>query len=192
MPRLDFPQLAAAGLGAALLVGGVASPAPADDAGLPPYPWSLSASDTYPFENSGTPTDGTAFLYLWILPGGGPGWEHACFDLAGTGMTILGTTASFGIQYIDGCFFNPSCAGNPTIVATVLVLDEPGDICFAPSSNTGTNCTWDCGLVPPGWRNSWIGYTNQSPIACADSDWGPCGTVGVTPGEWGRIKAGYR
>jgi hypothetical protein len=108
---------------------------------------------------------------------------------------ILSVNPGLGVQIVDDCFY-ANCPPGLMIAATITVLNMPGEICFAPTSIGGWNCTWDCAAEPVAWGNTWTGYANDGSASCSQNTPEPCANAvevrEIPATAWGRVKTMYR
>lgn len=115
---------------------------------------SLSLSVTDPDVHTGTPV-GFGMVYLWLKCSTSGGLQSLEADLAGS-IPIVGFTAAAGV-FNTGTSTSlglvlANCGVGPKLLGTVAVADfSGGDLCVAPSSNTGdlllTSCAADGSLA---------------------------------------------
>jgi hypothetical protein len=170
------------------------------------YAWSLSASSTDPFVQTGSPLPepGPFDLWLWFVCHEGDGVAAAEFDLTVTGDFLvvtfspiwppvinLGVSASL-LLAIGGCPTPPFLAGH----FIMIDLGNGGTACLGPSATSGLNVSVDCGFPQPtAFPNGVLGYSSDGSKPCAIGD---CVDIAVTAGPeledatWGRIKGTYR
>ena len=123
-------------------------PVPEAHATPPPYEWTVSASQVDPFVNTVVPSNEVRTIYLWMVGAAG-GMATADFRLVGTTLILAATaTNGFSVDLDSGQISHPECPQGPVIAAELLVLDLPGQLCFAPAAADGTNgAVLDCELV---------------------------------------------
>jgi hypothetical protein len=174
-----------------------------------PYGWTISASNTDPYVNAVEPNFSIDTFYLWLAccdvpayPDGtarAQGFTAAEFALVFTGIQILAATPALGCVAGDPpppppdfLIFCTGCPCGPIPVASLLVFNFPGSICFAPSVANGRLGAVDCEAQPELWGIDWIGIdtTGKGPpcsggLPCQDP-------VAVDAASWGRVKGLYR
>ena len=158
---------------AALLAAALTVPSPATAGNL--YGWTISASSSDPFVNSGLPAPGTRDLFLWLTCSPHDGLTAAEFDLIiGGGLALQSVSPQNGfvnagsgpevrLGYAGGCVWGP------VVAAKLTFFDAgPGTICFAPSSDNGVNATRDCSTTAPAlWTNDFVGFATIFEGPCA-------------------------
>jgi len=133
------------------------------------YHWTISASDTDPFVQSGSfPTGSPTSAYLWLVSCDVPpplpeGMQAAEMGIIATPNVLhLATTPRPGFLNaggvsdlflaVGGCPCGPIVAADLLIIATDNV---PGAMCIGPNSSTGIAGTVDCGSTPQEWPMTW-------------------------------------
>ena len=161
------------------------------------YGWSVSGSSTDPFVNTGTASMAVTNLYLWLACSEGSGMSAAEFDMVVTGISPLAFTPMNG--FLNAGTFPAlllavgGCPNGPLVAGSILVLDLPGNIAFAPSAANGILGTVDCVTpVPNLWPMEWRGYDNTGAPAPESKPGDLCEVVSVEDGSWGSIKSLYR
>jgi len=161
------------------------------------YGWSVSGSATDANVNTGTPTGGVGTFYLWFNCNDGDGMSAAEFDMVVTGISPLAFTPMNG--FLNAGTFPAlllavgGCPNGPLVAGSILVLDLPGNIAFAPSAANGILGTVDCVTpVPNLWPMEWRGYDNTGAPAPESKPGDLCEVVSVEDGSWGSIKSLYR
>jgi hypothetical protein len=165
---------------------------PASAGTNPIFAWSVSGSETDPFDNTGVPTGALDTLYLWLY----------CSDpVLAAEMTlavdppesILGFEPVNGFRNfgdlthllltVAGCPTPPLIAGNIFVLHTV-----PVKICLE-----GANVTVDCVNDPPlAWPHDRLGYADAGLSVCQSDTPNPCGPVSIGTETWGKIKSLYK
>lgn len=176
----------------ATLVVGLGASAPADAENR--YGWTISASSTDPFQNTGTATNALTTLYLWFQCSTDDGMSAAEFAIEATGPAHVGTLAMNGFLNAGGTtnllLAVGGCPEGPVVAANLLVIDLPGTLCFAPTPGTGNRGTVDCrDPVPELWSLDWIGYDSRGTTACRG---GTLCDSPLDPQAWGQVKGRYR
>lgn len=186
------------------------------------YTWSVSASETDPFVNTGpVPNDDFLFFYLWFVEGCHPsppgGMYSAEFKLATSpSWTIVGTFAQNSFLEAgpapdpSGKNFILAVAGCPTgpVVARSMFLsstNQPGRVDFTVTDEDFYG--WDLNQViatanceDPPVLSEWpanmavIGYATEGagPHQLSGNGCTVGGPVSVESRSWGRMKALYR
>jgi hypothetical protein len=160
------------------------------------YLWTLSASSTDPFVNTGAPGPGGIFeLHLWLACSA-EGMSAASFMVEGSvGLLVLAWNPCCGfllhgpseclLLAVGGCPSGPIRAGwflvfDPGIGGRVCMIDCPVD---------EGNYTIDCDpQQPEAHPNAWIGFASDGMPPCGS---GTCGPIAVEANSWGRIKGFY-
>jgi len=169
------------------------------------YAWSISASSTDPFVQTGAPLPepGLLQLWLWFVCHEGDGIAAAEFDVHVTGDFLnlgfqpngpqvfnLGGTGSL-LLAIGGCPRPPFLAGTIQFVD----LGEGGTACLGPSAANGLNVSVDCGFPQPtAFPNGVLGYSSDGSPPCVIGDCvGPVVSAGdnIESSTWGRVKGVY-
>lgn len=138
------------------------------------YEFSLSASDSDPFENIATPTDTMRNIYLWAtcIEDGLAAFEG---DLTST-LTVLGFNPLNGVLNIGGAtnllLAVPGCpygANVNFLLGYWVVQDVGGSLCLEPSAANGLLGGVDCAADP---------VLTEAPIVIGFSSNGspPCST----------------
>lgn len=159
------------------------------------YGWTISNSNSDPFSNEGTATNGVATLFLWFECSDVEGMAAAEFDLVSSGINHLATTAVNGYLNAGGTtnilLAVGGCPTGPVIAANLLVLDTPGTMCFGPSANNGLLVTVDCQPQPTAFEATTNGYSSMGANPCAFGN--PlCLPDAVETTSFGEIKGLYR
>lgn len=163
------------------LVLAVADPA-VGQGGLNPYGWTLSSSDSDPYENAGPLPVGAPFtLYLWLACST-EGWSFAEMRIESRipPLLMLGIVPRPGIVIVGDTIFPDvrlavgGCPTGPMLVAELLcILFAPGhgEICIVPSS-AGNRFTVDCSVPAEEFPFRAIGFGSDGPPSgtCADGD----------------------
>jgi hypothetical protein len=166
--------------------------------------WTISASSTDPFVNTGTPGGpGTLTqLYLWYAcnttPPSGPGvgisaMECAMSESPIAAPTMNGFSLLNPVSLPDILLVVGGCPAPPVSSAVLLyVNDGLGlEVHLEPSLANGLNLTVDCGGNT--WPNQFIGYSEVGPpVQNFVGEMCGFGTVSVEEQSWGRMKGLYR
>lgn len=168
------------------------------------FDFTISASATDPYVNSGPVTGGESHLYLWLL------CEHE--DQQGTmamtaGFSIPDGSANLGFSTTGFPTLNAGdewlllmaiggCPMEPTVLGEWTVLDlVPGGYCLTPDGNGQAYAVTDCDQLG-GWSTGpvyQIGYAAGGVSDCPLTDGFVClPAVSVEPENWGRLKSLYR
>lgn len=167
--------------------------------GLAAATWTISASPQDPFANVvSQPTFGVVERYLWLaccqFPFQPEGIAAAELGISSTGTIHLATTPQNGFlnagTTADLLLAVGGCPCGPVVAATLLVLDQPGAMCFAPSSVSGVKAAVDCRANPEAWAMHWTGFNNTGGQPC-EKGFG-CTLTSLEQMSWGRIKGMYR
>lgn len=160
------------------------------------YLWTISASDTDPYVNTGPPAAGVATLHVWLACST-MGMSAAIFELGWEGITPLAFTPCCGFLFTGApseCLLlaTGGCPSGPIRAGELLVLDPTGAggrIWPITCRHEDLNYTVDCDPDPQIHLNAWIGYASDgSPPASQ----GTCGPISVEGTSWGRVKDSYR
>jgi hypothetical protein len=159
------------------------------------YLWTISASATDPYMNTGAPNPGVlTTLHVWLACST-MGMSAAIFELEADGMTVLAFTPCCGFLNVGApspCLLlaTGGCPSGPIRAGELLVLDFVGGrVCPIPCRFEEDNYTVDCGPEPEIHLNAWIGYASDGSAPCAQ---GFCGPISVEDESWGRVKGLYR
>jgi hypothetical protein len=169
----------------ALVVSGPAS--------AEPYQWTLSASSSDPFVNTGPPTGGLQTLHLWFACSEvGAIWAEFDFEVSPSDLLVqIDPIGPYTFAPTYG-FYLLECTMAPTRVAELSIIDGAGDgftACFIPSS-TQTLGTVDCAPNPALHPMAFLGFSSDGTPPCTEGD---ClGVVSVDDRSWGSMKALYR
>lgn len=158
------------------------------------YGWTISNSQTDPFQNTGTATSALTTLYLWFQCSTDDGMSAAEFAIEASGPAHIGTLPMNGFLNAGGTsnllLAVGGCPEGPVVAANLLVIDLPGTLCFATSPGTGNRGTVDCrDPVPELWSLDWIGYDSRGSAACRG------GSLCDSPLDeqaWGQVKGRYK
>lgn len=155
-----------------------------------PYQWTISASSTDPYVNTGVPTPGVYDLFLWLVCAG-DGASVLEFGLDTTNGQIVGFDYGPHTPIPGGVAFAGCLAATPQVVLRMIAFDEGQgvNVCFF-TGGIGTlgvrNCQPGSDLFPM----AWIGFSSDGTPPCTS---GVCdGPVSVDASAWGSIKALYR
>jgi hypothetical protein len=182
-----------------LALTGLATPQGAAAQGIG---WTISASATDPFVNTGTPgMPGTlTTLHIWYAcnttPPAGPGVGMTAMecDLTGAPFSPLMVMNGFIGSSLDKILLGVGgCPMAPVPAASLLYLNTGAglDIHFIPSPDNGYNRTVDCG--GNAWPNQCVGYNEIGPpVQNFVGEMCGFGTVSVERESWGGVKALYR
>jgi hypothetical protein len=144
--------------------------------GFAPFAWTISSSPVDPNQNTATPTFGLQVVYLWMcrsglgIPPCTGGLLSAQFGFIATvgGPTVLAVIPANGfLNSGSATCLQLSAAGCPTgpiLAAQILILSQPGNICFTacneqdPSNplQGGVGCD-DPGFFPMAWTGLDLG-----------------------------------
>ena len=187
-------------LGLVILVPHVAF---ADEMVLPDFGWTLSASNTDPFDNVGPAMSDTLTLYLWFycstpITGGvsrsefgfvfNPNLDVYSFEPANGVVDSAASVWDFDLTL-------PDCPRGSLLAGQVRLQNLAGSfvVCLGPGSegNLSYGCTYP---TNPG-ENAFLGYAAGLKLPCANGfdffDGNCFPEVSVAPYSWGRIKALY-
>ena len=158
------------------------------------YGWTISNSSTNALSNEGTASNSVTKLYLWLQCCDPDGMAAAEFDLQGSGITILATSPINNFLNAGGTtnplFAAGGCPCGPVVAAELLVVENAGSICFAPSANRVLG-TVDCDENHPEIRQTdWVGYSNTGQAPCLAGLL--CRSEFVQDKSWTEIKGLYR
>lgn len=178
------------------------------------YGWSISASNTNPFDNNPpNPGAGAPFLYLWYLggcypgPPGSEGVSAAEFRIvsANCNWSVLAFTPMNG--FLNASTDTPgatgfdlllatACTSTSAIVAGSIIMSadgSPGKVGLGLSNLNGIASGVDCVLFqeqPWPAKMRFVGYATQD--AGAPQDHGnDCTTTSVNAETWGKVKSLY-
>ena len=171
------------------------------------FGFTLSASDVDPFVNRAQPTSEPQWFYIWLACSNICFSSAAGFSLIEDGITVLAVEATNGFYIIwnppyvypaVGCCLGP---GGPFLAGRVLVMNNPGSLCFGPDKNGDPPWAVGPSYPPPSpcpgdpldYPIDWIGITTTGdPIPCSNN-LVPCqDPVSVEMESWGRLKSTYR
>ncbi|MCA9750973.1 MAG: hypothetical protein KC591_02190 [Gemmatimonadetes bacterium] len=168
------------------------------------FGWTISASLSDPYVNSGTPqgVPGIVSRQLWFAcQNQSEGFYGASFGIECTAGTYIGLTTTNGFlnagTMTEPVFAAGGCPLAPIRVATLTFFDTGTDegirACIVPNSN-GENFTLDCSGPPYlAYPNDYIGFDGTGAMnPCTNGT--PCesGPVSVGTTSWSEIKALYR
>lgn len=133
------------------------------------FAWTISASDTDPYVNEGTPTGGGLDLYLWLVCSRFEGAQAVSMAPTGTIPVFAFTTLNGAINAgtaTDWLIAFP-CSEGPLLVGHIQAVDlSGGTMCVGPSSFSG-NVTIDCDPInPQEWPNEYLGYSSDGSTPC--------------------------
>ena len=148
------------------------------------YGWMISASASDPFVHKVAATGGLATYYLWFYcVGFTQGLSAAEFDVVASGPIHVATIPVNGFLNAGGVtnllLAVGGCPSGPVVAANLLVIDNPGSLCLAPSAQNGVKGAVDCTTVPQLWPIEWIGV-EILPTTAVESE------------SWGEVKQRYR
>jgi len=164
------------------------------------YGWSISASDTDPFENVATPQTGLFSLYIWVtciqsevLNVGGFGFEGSLADaivgvVALPGFGVVQTSDPLEIGIAADCTTDA-----PAPTAEVFVFDgtgKGGTLCLVGTSMPASqSCNCDAPF-PMCFENAVTGFSSDGSDPCVVGSCTP--PISVDASTWGSLKALYR
>jgi hypothetical protein len=159
-----------------------------------PYQWTISASSTNPFMNTGAFAPGVHDLYLWYSCSSmGAAVGEFGFQSSSAANIILAlipegthTFAPTGVLFV-GCQEAPVLVGR-----LVLLWNAPGGVCFTITP-LGTLGTVDCNTPPAMHDMAYIGYSNDGTAPCVSGDCSQAVPVrdGIHDSSWGGVKGLY-
>lgn len=159
------------------------------------YLWTISASDTDPYVNTGPPAGGVTTLHVWLACST-MGMGAVEFSFGGDAwITPLAFTPGVGffVGNPPSCVIGAAgCPSGPVRVGELLVLEGGGPggrVCLIPCPGQELAYTYDCDSDPQIHPNAWIGYASDGSPPCSQ---GSCGPVSVEETSWGGVKGSYR
>ena len=163
------------------------------------FGWTLSSSLTDPFENTGLPTPGVVYIYLWYTctnttEGLGSAEFDICSDIGTLPLTFTPFTPWVFIRdpgYV--LIFAPDCPLGPVPVGWFLFVDPGSGIqaYMCPSAANGLNISVNC-IELDVYPNDTIGYASDGSPAPTNCDYDLCGLIAVQSSNWGNVKSLYR
>lgn len=156
------------------------------------YGWSLSASAADPFANTTAPSFGLRTVYLWYTCSSVDGLSAAEFLVVTTGLSHAATVPENGFlnagSHDDLRLAVGGCPGGPVVAARLLMIDNGGNVCLAPSSQAFPSAV-DCASTPGSHPIDWAGFSSGLGT-CADG--ALCPPDAIEARSWGQLKALYR
>jgi hypothetical protein len=185
----------------ALSVLGAASGAQATGSS---YGWTISASNTDPYQNTTPFVGGLKTVYLWYAcstPAPGPGGMSAAelaICPADPGNLVLAVSPQNGFLNAgtspDMLLAIGGCPTGPVVAANVIVFHTvPGQWCLCPSGLNAVIGAVDCAPAPQIHEFEWVGlYVGTGQEPCSDGEAQCERPISVEGRSWGELKGLYR